>query len=97
VSIRPNVSSSAQPGLQLQPSGRIIWTATALKGLIGLAYQRYAFDRREVIGGPEWMDRDRFDILAAGERAAARGSRAAEIGDQARGSSPRRSHPVQRC
>jgi uncharacterized protein (TIGR03435 family) len=64
VSIRPNVSSSAQPGLQLQPSGRIIWTAKTLKGLIGLAYQRYAFDRREVIGGPEWMDRDRFDIIA---------------------------------
>jgi uncharacterized protein (TIGR03435 family) len=64
VSIRPNVSSSAQPGLQLQPSGRIIWTATTLQGLINLAYQRYAFDRREIIGGPDWLDRDRFDIVA---------------------------------
>jgi len=64
VSIRPNVSAAAQPGLQLLPSGRITWTATTLKSLIGLAYQRYAFDRREVIVGPEWRDRDRFDIIA---------------------------------
>ena len=64
VSIRPNVTSAAQPGLQLLPSGRITWTATTLKSLIGLAYQRYAFDRREVIGGPEWIERDRFDIIA---------------------------------
>lgn len=64
VSIRPNTSSSAQPGLQLQPSGRIIWTATTLRSLIGLAYQRYSFDNREVIGGPDWIDRDRFDIVA---------------------------------
>lgn len=64
VSIRSNTSSSAQRGLQLQPSGRIIWTATTLRDLIGLAYQRYSFDNREVIGGPDWIDRDRFDIVA---------------------------------
>ena len=56
VSIRPNTSSTAERGLELQPSGRIVWTAVTLKQLIETAYQRWAFDNREVIGGPEWLD-----------------------------------------
>jgi uncharacterized protein (TIGR03435 family) len=43
-----------------------VWTATGvtLRELIELAYQRYGFDRREVSGGPEWIDSERFDVMA---------------------------------
>jgi uncharacterized protein (TIGR03435 family) len=65
VSIRPNVSATnPDDRLELQPSGRIIWTATTLLDLIETAYQRRIFDDRDVIGGPDWIDRDRFDIVA---------------------------------
>ena len=64
VSIRPNTSARAEGRLELQPSGRITWTATTLQSLIGTAYQRRIFDDREVMGGPAWIDRDRFDIIA---------------------------------
>jgi uncharacterized protein (TIGR03435 family) len=63
-SIRPNHSPPAEDRLELQPSGRIIWTATTLRELIYTAYQRRVFDDRDVIGGPDWIDRDRFDITA---------------------------------
>ena len=64
VSVRPNRSARADDRLELQPSGRIIWTATTVRALIGTAYQRRLFDDREVIGGPDWLDRDRFDVIA---------------------------------
>lgn len=35
-----------------------------LRELVQYAYQRHAFDRREVTGGPAWIDADRFDVLA---------------------------------
>src|SRR5688572_18838335 len=62
VSIRP--SKSDKNGMELQPSGRIIWTGTTLRGLMGIAYDRWAFDNREILGGDEWIARDRFDIIA---------------------------------
>src|SRR5687768_1190829 len=64
VSIRPNKTSGVESALDLQPSGRIIWKATTVRPLIELSFQRRMCDSREVIGGPEWLDRDRFDITA---------------------------------
>jgi uncharacterized protein (TIGR03435 family) len=37
-----------------------------LRELVAYAYQRHAFDRREVVGGPAWADTDRFDVVATG-------------------------------
>jgi uncharacterized protein (TIGR03435 family) len=64
VSIRLNRAARIEGRIDLQPSGRIIWTATTLRPLIRLAYGRRMFDTREVVGGPDWLDNDRFDIVA---------------------------------
>ena len=64
VSIRPNRAPRVEERFELQPSGRIIWMATLVRPLIRLAHQRRMFDTREVIGGPDWLDRERFDIIA---------------------------------
>jgi uncharacterized protein (TIGR03435 family) len=64
VSIRPNRAARVEERLDLQPSGRIIWIGTKLRPLIRLAYNRRMFDTREVVGGPDWLDTDRFDIVA---------------------------------
>jgi hypothetical protein len=34
-----------------------------VRELVEYAYQRHAFDRREVTGGPAWIDADRFDVV----------------------------------
>jgi uncharacterized protein (TIGR03435 family) len=39
-----------------------------LRGLIQTAYQRHAFDRREIEGGPAWIDSERFDLMALSAR-----------------------------
>jgi len=67
VSIRPNRSADDRPRLGVQPGGRYTWTNFTLKSLIGVSQQRYAFDSREIVGGPSWIDSDRFDIVAKAE------------------------------
>ena len=37
---------------------------TTLMGLIRTAYSRFPFDAREIVGGPSWIDADRFAIIA---------------------------------
>ena len=64
VSIRPNRTARVEGRFDLQPSGRITWVATTLRPLIRLAHERRMFDTREVVGGPDWLDNDRFDIVA---------------------------------
>jgi uncharacterized protein (TIGR03435 family) len=57
-SVRRNVSES--PGLAgPQPGGRFIAVGVTLRRLVAGAY-----DDAQVIGGPGWMDTDRFDINA---------------------------------
>jgi uncharacterized protein (TIGR03435 family) len=51
-------------GIRLQPGGRYEFGNMTLRSLIGSAYQRFAFDGRQVIGGPAWLDTERFDIIA---------------------------------
>ena len=49
---------------RLQPGGGFTATNATLRELVAYAYQRHPFDRREVIGGPAWIDTDRFDVTA---------------------------------
>jgi uncharacterized protein (TIGR03435 family) len=51
--------------------GRYSWTAATLKSLINVAFQRNAFDQREVVGGPDWIDTDRFDVVVQAPAGAA--------------------------
>jgi uncharacterized protein (TIGR03435 family) len=63
-SIRPNVSGSPQgQGLAgPQPGGRFIAIGVTLRRLVAGAY-----DDLQVVGGPAWIDSDRFDINARAE------------------------------
>lgn len=63
VSIKQNRSGAPTGNLRVSPGGRYEWTNTTLKGLIGSVHQRFAFDHREIDGGPDWIDRTRFDVM----------------------------------
>lgn len=64
-SITPSTSGQGAPtGMRLQPGGGFSATNVTLKQLIEFAYARHPFDRREIVGGPAWVDSDRFDVTA---------------------------------
>jgi uncharacterized protein (TIGR03435 family) len=69
-SVKPNRSPDARQSFSLAP-GRYTFTAYTVKSLIGLAHQRSAFDPREMIGGPDWIDKARFDVVVQAEKGAA--------------------------
>jgi uncharacterized protein (TIGR03435 family) len=62
-SVKPNKSVDGRRGGVIQP-GRFVRTNVTLRQLIQMAYSQQAFDRREIAGGPSWIDSDRFDIEA---------------------------------
>lgn len=66
-SIKPmEANSIVRNPVDIQPGGRLIFRNT-VKGLIGTAYQRRPFDSREVIGGPDWLDSQRFEVITKAE------------------------------
>ena len=67
VSIKPS-PPGAQNRLPRISPGRVELFNTTLKQLIASAYSRFPFDPREVMGGPSWIDSERFDIVATMER-----------------------------
>ena len=67
VSIKPSPASAPNRLPRISP-GRVEIFNTTLKALIRMAYSRFAFDTREIIGGPSWVDSERFDIVATMER-----------------------------
>jgi len=65
-SITPNTSGGATRGrTNFEPGGRFTATNATVRELLATAYRRHAFDRREIVGGPSWLDTDRFDVVAA--------------------------------
>jgi len=66
VSIKPN-PSGVDSIIRVSP-GRIEFPSTTLMGLIKSAYGRFAFDPREVVGGPSWIDSDRFRVIGTSAR-----------------------------
>ena len=50
--------------MRLQPGGRIVVTNQPLRRLIIFAY---SLQPQQLVGGPSWLDSDRFDILAQAE------------------------------
>lgn len=62
--VEPNVSGALGPGtIRLRPGGPLTAKNITLSELIEYAYQRHAFDEREVAGGPEWASVERFDLV----------------------------------
>lgn len=65
--IRSNTSPPAdRPVSRVTDDGGYLATNVTLKRLIEDAYRRFGFDRREVIGGPDWIATERFDVVAQG-------------------------------
>jgi uncharacterized protein (TIGR03435 family) len=64
-SITPSMAGkSGERALRLLPGGVFSATSVTVRELVEYAYQRHAFDHREVKGGPAWIDVERFDITA---------------------------------
>jgi uncharacterized protein (TIGR03435 family) len=64
VSIKPNTSGDTRVTNRVQPGGRYIATNITLRQLIRDAYRIQEF---QIVGGPGWMNSDRFDIVAKAE------------------------------
>lgn len=61
-SVKPTLGSSGAYTWWLQPSGRVVATNSSLRQLIVNAYD-VTHDR--LLGGPDWIGSDRFDVLAS--------------------------------
>ena len=68
VSIKPNKSGDGRMLIGFQPGGRFTATGITLRMLIGIAYGTpQPLPNFRIIGGPSWMNSDRFDIVAKAE------------------------------
>jgi uncharacterized protein (TIGR03435 family) len=63
-SIKPNTSGDTRVTNRVQPGGRYTATNITLRQLIRDAYRIQEF---QIVGGPVWMNSDRFDIVAKAE------------------------------
>jgi uncharacterized protein (TIGR03435 family) len=62
-SVKHNKSAAASPRLGFPPGGRFTATSAAVRQLIMAAYGTPdPLDASRLIGGPGWIDSDRFDI-----------------------------------
>jgi len=68
VSITPNPSGLVDGRINMTPGGRVEWPGTTLRRLLGLAYMRHAFDAREIVGGPSWINSESFTVIATAGR-----------------------------
>lgn len=63
-SIRYNRTGGDARSMRLQPGGRVVVTNQPLRQLIVFAY---GLQPQQLVGGPSWIDSDRFDITAQAE------------------------------
>jgi uncharacterized protein (TIGR03435 family) len=63
-SVKPNKSGDGRVMMGVQPGGRYTATNVPLKMLIRQAYQLQDF---QILGGPGWVQSERFDIIAKAE------------------------------
>src|SRR4051812_26528902 len=63
-SVKPNKSGGGQVSIGIQPGGRFNASNVTLRDLIRIAYQVQPF---QIVGGPDWLSSDRFDIAAKAE------------------------------
>ena len=64
VSVKSTPPGTQDGGVQISPSGRVTWTNVTLQAMVNAAYQRFKWDSREIIGGPDWFNEARFDVVA---------------------------------
>jgi uncharacterized protein (TIGR03435 family) len=63
VSVKPNLSGSGSFGTTSRPDGSVEANNVTLRSLILNAYSMQEF---QVVGGPDWLATDRFDVIARG-------------------------------
>jgi bla regulator protein blaR1 len=63
-SVKPNKSGEGPSRIGLQPGGRVTVINMSVRSLIRFAYQ---FQDFQILGGPDWIGGDRFDIAAKAE------------------------------
>ena len=59
--IKPNKSGESGASLGPRPGGRLIGTNKTVRNLIRNAFNVQPY---QIVGGPDWIEADRFDILA---------------------------------
>lgn len=64
-SIKPSSSNDPRTLLQILPGGGLRTSGATLKFLMTLAYQVRFF---QIVGGPGWINNNRFDVIANSER-----------------------------
>jgi uncharacterized protein (TIGR03435 family) len=57
-------TSAGPSGFRLMPDGAVMARNITLRQLMQFAYQRHAFDRRQIEDGPAWIESERFDLDA---------------------------------
>ena len=63
-SVKPNRSGDTESASFVQPGGRYTATNVTLRALVKTAYTLHD---AQIIGGPSWIDADRFDVAAKAE------------------------------
>ncbi len=63
-SVRPNTSNDGKVMLGIQPGGR--FTAVNVPAW-DLIRQAYSLQRSQIVGGPDWLETARFDVIAKAE------------------------------
>jgi uncharacterized protein (TIGR03435 family) len=61
VSVKPNLTGVTGSGMTSRPDGSFEATNITLRALI---LNAYGMQENQVVGGPEWLPTDRFDIVA---------------------------------
>ena len=63
ISIKPNKSEDARPGMDLQPGGRFTMRNAPVRAVFVMAYN-LPFQTTRLSGGPDWINNERYDIDA---------------------------------
>jgi uncharacterized protein (TIGR03435 family) len=68
-SIKRNVSGESSAGFQIFPDGQFRATNATVRQLVQSAFD-FEYERFQIVGGPAWIDVERYDVQATlGERA----------------------------
>lgn len=68
-SVKPNRTGDRSSRFQLLPGGRFVATNTTVRALLQAAY-RFEYQPFQLIGGPSWLDAERFDVEGRGSPSA---------------------------
>jgi uncharacterized protein (TIGR03435 family) len=63
-SVRKNTSGGGGAQFQIFPGGQFRATNATVRQLVQAAYD-FTYERFQIVGGPSWIDEDRYDVQAA--------------------------------